>query len=683
MTNRLHALQHRHESGQALIMFAVMATAIFGIMSLAVEGGRAFVTYRQMQSAADMAALVGAQKLPNAPLTAYSDACLFAQKNGFGDGTCSAGFPAASGTSAVQVCIPPTSLSPYSNYPYGSVSTCGPTAATTNHFIEVQIQDNLGNIPVFNTPITLYAHAIAKVGIDGLEDYAIANLDPTTSSSSVLKMQVGTRIVVVGSSISNNLSSASISTGTGQYKACNGQWLTAANETTVPTGLVTYAHGTNSFAPPDCADSSGGSADTPTQFVPNSGQIGDPYGDTTVPVDPSSSPTVDNVSTNCPACAQPGNYYSWASGAAKNTGTWNSSGAGTPGTVNGANYEFFPGTYTNLKIVVASGKSAMVYFNPGVYTLPGSASFSVQGTTNMCVYGAPACDIFSSTAGTIPYNGTSANCSTAVFTPTSDPNYVPASTWYYYCSPWGKWDSALANSAGAPSGLSTVPTFLNLSTGTATTTPLNGVTFFESGSGNSIDIEGSGSEALAAPNPCPGTGNSGALSVDYPAGSASGSYVYADGTSSTSQVYPNADFSINGECSLPYAVWKGELGHTNATATTGQHLHILFFAQNSNPTGVSPSTGNGIKLAGSANQNWYGVIHSYPTYSGYPGPPSTANACSKCSVTITGSSGGGGGPPVLSGQVIGDGITFTGSSLVNVFDRPGNKVTGPGTQLVQ
>jgi hypothetical protein len=52
-------------------------------------------------------------------------------------------------------------------------------------------------------------------------------------------------------------------------------------------------------------------------------------------------------------------------------------------------------------------------------------------------------------------------------------------------------------------------------------------------------------------------------------------------------------------------------------------------------------------------------------------------------VTVTGSAGGSNGPPMLFGQVIADNINFGGSSLMQVFNRPGGRPSAPGVGLVQ
>src|SRR5579863_10549124 len=115
MRNFIRSLLAWHESGQSMIMIAVLMPVLVGIMGLAVEGGRVFVEYHHMQAAADMAAIVGAQDLPcslsdtTCQGNATYDACSFAAKNGFGNtvANCQAG-----SDSVANAYVPPSSCSP-------------------------------------------------------------------------------------------------------------------------------------------------------------------------------------------------------------------------------------------------------------------------------------------------------------------------------------------------------------------------------------------------------------------------------------------------------------------------------------------------------------------------------------------------------------------------------------------
>jgi len=54
---------HRTEQGATLVTIALSLTAVLGVSSLAIDGGRAFTARRQSQNAADSAALAGAEAL--------------------------------------------------------------------------------------------------------------------------------------------------------------------------------------------------------------------------------------------------------------------------------------------------------------------------------------------------------------------------------------------------------------------------------------------------------------------------------------------------------------------------------------------------------------------------------------------------------------------------------------------
>lgn len=80
--------RRRGERGQALVMFAIMATALVGAVALVIDVGQLYMQQRRIQNVADMAALVGAQRRAN-DLTfdlnkpaAIQDARIYAEKNG-------------------------------------------------------------------------------------------------------------------------------------------------------------------------------------------------------------------------------------------------------------------------------------------------------------------------------------------------------------------------------------------------------------------------------------------------------------------------------------------------------------------------------------------------------------------------------------------------------------------------
>jgi len=428
------------ESGQALIFVAVCAPVMIMFMGLALEGGRAFVEFRRMQSAADMAALVGAENLPNHWAAAVTDACGYAGQNmGIGSAATPCG---AVGTTGVTLtaCVPPAINSPYPGFiRYGRANSSCSTPQGQSFYVDVQIQRNL-SVPIFNQTFTISAHAVARNGGPSPKDFAIAVLNHTMPRAMDLSGSRGGPLVVVGPIIANSTAADSIYTGGSSLPvACDGGWFTSANETYPPGGwggnLRSVTGGNPIFAPPDCEDSLGavGNYDTQTAFFPQTPPIADPYGTSNTPA---------MTSGNCAACQDsPAKIYMWTDAAHRDSGTWTD--ASTANLKNG-NFELFPGTYPNG---ILADTGANLYLNPGVYTIT-SGGFDTKNGSTMCIYGAPACDSLS----TIP-GYPNANCQTATFLQ-SDPatgaaltQYVPSSTWYYYCSPWGKYDTdaSLAN----------------------------------------------------------------------------------------------------------------------------------------------------------------------------------------------------------------------------------------------
>jgi hypothetical protein len=73
-------MRRRREEGQVLPIVALTLVVLLGISAFAIDVGYAYYAKRQLQSAADAAALAGAQDLPNAS-TAISTAASYAQAN--------------------------------------------------------------------------------------------------------------------------------------------------------------------------------------------------------------------------------------------------------------------------------------------------------------------------------------------------------------------------------------------------------------------------------------------------------------------------------------------------------------------------------------------------------------------------------------------------------------------------
>ncbi|HZU14467.1 MAG TPA: pilus assembly protein TadG-related protein [Chloroflexota bacterium] len=568
----------RRERGQATIFIAVMASVLLMMMGLAVEGGRVLLEYRHMQAAADMAALVGAEDLPNASL-AHTDACLYSQKNGFDN--C-----ASSGASITQVCVPPISKSPFSGFSYdnSTVTSCGQSNA---NWIEVQISKTLA-IPIFNKSVTLFVHAIARNNPPTDRDYALAILDPTECQSLILSGASKGGLLIIGPAIINSTCKTSIQqNGTATNLACDGEWDNASTEAN--PGVATMDTNGNTVAPvfsaPGCWNSTNAGNDNPADYNSGAQQIKDPYASTSLP-DPTKSTSVPaqwaSLLTSS-ACSQTDSYgntdscqpegsdsnawvYEWGkayNSAARDAGAWIRANA-LP-TMNSCCYELFPGQYP---AGIHTSTNGVTYLNPGVYTVEQSFDTGGTGGSNsggtICVYGAPTCDMFLCSAGcTVPGTNPSATCGSDVFgtDPTSSNYKTNAATWYYYCSPWGEWDQDPCLGAGSSctgtSSLSGLTTCTNPSsppcarpvtttppTFTDGKTPLNGVTFYmyNSSSSGKGGMSSVGTQVgLAFPNACPGNGTATANSVPLnqgttpplTSGSASGQYSYSSASSYT------------------------------------------------------------------------------------------------------------------------------------------------------
>jgi Flp pilus assembly protein TadG len=77
--------QAKDESGQALVMIALLMVLLLGFMGLVIDFGRTYIAFRQLQTSTDAAALAGAGQLPNATATTVASTYsgLSGSKNGY------------------------------------------------------------------------------------------------------------------------------------------------------------------------------------------------------------------------------------------------------------------------------------------------------------------------------------------------------------------------------------------------------------------------------------------------------------------------------------------------------------------------------------------------------------------------------------------------------------------------
>ena len=181
---RIVAVARRAEAGQAIVVVALALVAILGILGLATDMGYMRYTKRQLQTAADAAAMAGASELPYGDVTTGAQADSAA--NGFTNGTNGA---------TVTVNNPPLSGQHIgdSNYVEAIVAKATPTFFAKAFGVKT---------------VTLQARAVAQLGsgnncIFALDPSASAALSVDTFAS--LSSQCG---IVVESSSNSALSCA-------------------------------------------------------------------------------------------------------------------------------------------------------------------------------------------------------------------------------------------------------------------------------------------------------------------------------------------------------------------------------------------------------------------------------------------------------------------------------------------
>lgn len=635
------------EDGQTMLFMAIVMSALLLTLGLAVQGGQAYAKYRQLQSAADISALVGAQKLPCSltdtacTAAAQQAACDTASNNGFS--TCTA-------------YVPPQACSPYNGYGYGNTSnaSCGSRPNPQYYdYIEAQLSYSMGTVPIFNIPVTIGAHAVAKNGVLLPSDFAFIQLDP----DGCINMSGTVNVNIGGSAYANGCVNAG---SQGRY-VCQGGWLSngsqgkAANLITDNSGTIIYAPD-RTKNPQDCT----GGNDTTYNNISGLPQFGDPYCPT--PSICSLAPPGTSYA-GCPQCTKNGAWRTFNTTSQTWNNDWHFDGSSPSG--GSGVYELFPGIYTG-EFYLSNG--AVAYLNPGVYTFQGGYS---TNHGKYCVWGAPTCDDGNTALSSV------GNCSQDAFGQAG----ANADIWYYNCSPYGYWDQTGANAAAAAGGSSfdaTQPVFMNAA-GSRSSTPLNGVTMNVGDAG--LIAHGNGGkdccEYLAAPNPCPGTGTYTSTSVtwqDSPADGHSGAtgatFAYDSthvarfgmaSSPSTANVYPSVDFSLLGECTVSKSlyVWPGEM-------VTPQHLHFVIW-----------DSGGGT-LNGASGQNLTGIV--YNRYS--------ASCAPDCTISVNGAGKGNGGPPWITGQLVSWNTDLGGTASIDIVYRPCSQPSsacgsGHGTQLVQ
>ena len=170
--------KRRDESGQALILFALGLAVLLGMAALTIDVGLAYVARRDMQNAADAAAMAGADALleGQSSVLATNAARDLALQNGYDN---------AAADVTVTINVPPTS---------------GPHSGDSD-FIEVFIAHPIDTILASavgkTTPFEVSARAV--VGIDRTpKPYSIITLSQTACQSMQFNGQVNLTVIDAG-----------------------------------------------------------------------------------------------------------------------------------------------------------------------------------------------------------------------------------------------------------------------------------------------------------------------------------------------------------------------------------------------------------------------------------------------------------------------------------------------------
>ncbi len=93
------------QKGQVMVLFALLLPVFIGILGLGIDSAHIFNARRDMQSAADLAALAGASQLPGDPGAAQSIAAGIAADNGFSGGNVSVTAPFNGDDGQIEVVV--------------------------------------------------------------------------------------------------------------------------------------------------------------------------------------------------------------------------------------------------------------------------------------------------------------------------------------------------------------------------------------------------------------------------------------------------------------------------------------------------------------------------------------------------------------------------------------------------
>lgn len=171
------------QRGQAIVIVGAMLAVLVAIAGLALDGGLLYLEQRKMQSAADLAALAGAQVIPTAGAGgAVSEALAIAAQNG-----------EQSPSSAVAASSPPASGG-FQSDPLSVEVTI--SRAVPTHFVKI----------IGVSSVDIDVRAVAQAGTDS-PPYAVIALDPGANPG--IGFGGGGDVITYGAGIMSNSSLAS------------------------------------------------------------------------------------------------------------------------------------------------------------------------------------------------------------------------------------------------------------------------------------------------------------------------------------------------------------------------------------------------------------------------------------------------------------------------------------------
>lgn len=347
-------MRHKRETGYAIILTTVAILALLGFMGLAIDAGALRYEKRLQQTAADAAAIAGANNLAFGGVTQGAQDASSA--NSFADTStsCSSNCPASGSVGYVTVTVNnPPSFGPHA-------------AGTTNagHYVEVLVSAVHPTYFMRALGIaqqTITARAVATdLGSGGGQGACMVELGAPTNAIQGFN--------ITGSAVLNASPDCGI-VDNGNYDPTGGALTVNTGSFSVSGGCVGSGCGkgsVNCAITPDTCPTLGSAAGS------------DPLAGTPIPC------------TSGYTCTGGGSIsIDGSGGSGGKGGGGGSTNCGTGCSFSNGVYTIQPGTYSSISIKGANGggsgctSSTSVVFQPGVYIINGSGGFSETGNATL------------------------------------------------------------------------------------------------------------------------------------------------------------------------------------------------------------------------------------------------------------------------------------------------------------